>query len=134
MNEIMTKNYLKKVTSSVLGNHLKELVWLDLEVESVESHLVEEAVKRLEKGATCITEAEYLENLDWAAKSYNAALRGKPVPCRGCNSIFDLVKLFRCYHCGSYFCPNCAREHFGKREESLHNAAMRANRTVAEVL
>jgi hypothetical protein len=58
---------------------------------------------------------EYEKNLEWAAKSYREAFAGEPVTCRGCDRKFELIKLFRCFHCGSYFCPHCARAHFGPR-------------------
>lgn len=73
----------------------------------------------MDNDAICISEDRYLENLDWASRSYHAALKGTPVPCRGCNKEFSLLKLFRCYHCGSYFCPACSGDHFGERDGHL---------------
>lgn len=52
------------------------------------------------------------EDMDWAARSYCQALKGSAVTCRGCREDFPLLMLYRCYHCGSYFCPKCARDHF----------------------
>ena len=62
-----------------------------------------------------ISHEKWEENLEWAAKSYREAYSGEPVTCRGCDRKFELIKLFRCFHCGSYFCPHCARAHFGNR-------------------
>ncbi|MCF6246899.1 MAG: hypothetical protein L3J69_06005 [Desulfobacula sp.] len=120
---IMSKRYLGQISPSVLASHLKELVWLDLEVESIESNLVEESVKRLKKSNICIDDKDYMKNLEWAAKSYQAAMLGKEIPCRGCEKDFSLLKLFRCFHCGSYFCPNCARDHFGERPLRIMEAS-----------
>lgn len=69
-----------------------------------------------------ITDQDYQANLEWVEKSYKAAMTGRAVPCRGCESIFPLFKLFRCYHCGSYFCPNCSKEHFGERNGRIEIA------------
>jgi rRNA maturation endonuclease Nob1 len=69
--------------------------------------------------ATCISDAEYQKNIDWASKSYGEAARSGIVTCRGCDNPFPLIKVFRCYHCGSYFCPACARNHFGSREGQM---------------
>lgn len=76
----------------------------------------------MENKPVCISRTQYLENLDWAAKSYAAALREQPIPCRGCENTFAPAKLYRCYHCGSYFCPACAPAHFGKRDGRLFEA------------
>ena len=58
---------------------------------------------------------EYSDNLYWAQKSYRQAIRGELITCRGCECKFELLRLFRCYFCGSYFCPGCSKEHFGER-------------------
>ena len=131
--EILTNYFFKEMTSPALARHLKEHIWQDLEAGSTQSDLIEEAIKRLRKYAICITEQDYLENLDWAAKSYQQAMIEGVVKCRGCEKKLPLLRLFRCFHCGSYFCPNCARDHFGEREGPLHNAVMLANRNIEEV-
>ena len=65
-----------------------------------------------------LSDAQYRENMDWARTSYAYALNGEPVQCRGCWDWFDLHMLFRCWFCGSYFCPKCAHAHFGARRQT----------------
>ena len=115
MNKIMNKNFFKTISDSALARYLKKHVWGDLKPGYLQSDIVEEVLKRLEKENIKISGADYLENLDWAAKSFKAAMKGEPVPCRGCGKKFPLVRLFRCFNCESYFCPECARAHFGER-------------------
>ena len=115
MDKKLTKDFFKKTTSSILASFLGEFVWGMLVSGSRKSDLVEEVIHRLKKDTVCISDADYEENLEWVAKSYHQAMKGGLVECRGCENKFPLLKLFRCYHCGSYFCPNCARKHFGER-------------------
>lgn len=70
-------------------------------------------------GACNLTEEQYEANLIWARNSYAQAFLGKQVTCRGCERDFKLVQLFRCFHCGSYFCRKCARVHFGDRPSAF---------------
>ena len=49
MNETLTKNTLKEMSSPVLASQLKEHVWGDMDGETVESDIVEEAINRLKK-------------------------------------------------------------------------------------
>ncbi len=63
-----------------------------------------------------LTPEQRQENLDWAKNSYKQALKGELVTCRGCEKDFKLVMLYRCWFCGSYFCPICCKDHFGSRE------------------
>jgi len=62
----------------------------------------------------------------WAeATAYIGDERGGPVDpmssalvtC-GCGRRMAIECLFRCFFCGVFFCPKCAREHFG--EEDCH--------------
>ncbi len=121
----------KNVCSHVLIESIQKHVVPKIKDNYVVSKMIEEAIARLSKTSICLTEDQYLENLDWAAKSYRAALKKEPVPCRGCKQGFELIKLFRCYHCGSYFCPNCARDHFGERDGRLFESVLKANKEVA---
>lgn len=54
------------------------------------------------------------ETMAYEAKSFRAAMGGKPVQCRGCGDSFALCLMFRCFHCRCYFCSACARVHFGE--------------------
>jgi len=58
---------------------------------------------------------QYRENLNWAVKSYRHAIRDELIVCRGCKNYFKLCHLYRCWFCGSYFCSNCSKKHFGER-------------------
>lgn len=130
MTDPITKNSLQAMPSGELARYLKEKVWDDLASGSVESDVVEAAFKRLENKAACLCDDKYLENLEWANKSYHAAYQGRPVPCRGCEKTFQLYKLFRCYHCGSYFCTGCAPKHFGKRDSRILHVVERINKNM----
>lgn len=35
--------------------------------------------------------------------------------CGGCGKTMRLIRAFRCYLCGIYFCDTCAAKHFGKK-------------------
>jgi hypothetical protein len=111
----LTKEYFKKISSPRLAGFLAEFVWGMMMSGSRKSDLVEEVINRLKKDSVCISDVNYEGNLEWVAKSYRKAMKGELIPCRVCQKKFPLVKLFRCFHCGSYFCPKCGREHFGER-------------------
>jgi len=32
---------------------------------------------------------------------------------------YPIWKMYRCYHCGEFFCEQCAKGHFGKRPNHL---------------
>lgn len=49
MNETLTKNSLKKMSSSDLAQHMELCVWATLVSESEESSIVEEVINRLRK-------------------------------------------------------------------------------------
>jgi len=63
-----------------------------------------------------LTQEQYQENLNWAAKSYRQAIREELITCRGCNKQFRLFHLYRCWFCGTYFCHKCSIIHFGERQ------------------
>ena len=63
-----------------------------------------------------LTDEQYKENLQWAAKSYRQAMKGLLVTCRGCGYNVELKLMYRCWFCGSYFCSGCAEGHFGSRK------------------
>ena len=111
----MTKDRLKQQSVPELAALLKDHIWADLDITSPHSDLVEEVIDRLEAYPSCLSDEKQDENLEWAAKSYRQAMTRGIVACRGCGKQFALLRLFRCFSCGSYFCPNCAREHFGER-------------------
>jgi len=116
MNETLTRNNLTEMSPSALALQLKNYVWGNMAVETVESNIVQEVVNRLEKNASCVTDEDCQENIDWAQRSYREALNNETVHCRGCKEKFSLLRLYRCFHCGSFFCPSCARVHFGDRD------------------
>lgn len=33
-----------------------------------------------------------------------------------CQRRVPIINMFRCYHCGLWLCPICAKEHFGERK------------------
>ena len=35
--------------------------------------------------------------------------------CAACDRMFPVLKLYRCYFCGLYFCEGCGSKHFGPR-------------------
>jgi len=59
-----------------------------------------------------LTAEQYTENLYQARNNHMKARNGELITCRGCGGEFKLHKLFRCFFCRSYFCPNCAKNHF----------------------
>lgn len=116
MNETLTKNYIREMSSPDLARQVTRYIWGGLVAGSMQSDLVEEAVKRLGKSGLCLNRAGYIEILEWASKSYEEAMDTGIVTCRGCGKKFPLLKLFRCFHCYSYFCLACAGKHFGDRD------------------
>ena len=63
------------------------------------------------------------EHLLKARKQYEQALAEKPINCAGidCDRSLELIKMFRCFFCGAYFCPRCSRAHFGDRFDQGEN-------------
>ena len=53
-------------------------------------------------------------------KQYRQAINGTPINCAGIDCLRKrrLINMFRCWFCGCYFCPVCAREHFGDRGDN----------------
>ena len=35
-----------------------------------------------------------------------------------CNKTIPIRNTYRCFYCGEFYCPMCAREHFGERPSS----------------
>lgn len=35
------------------------------------------------------------------------------INCGGCGKLAVIWAQFRCFHCGIYYCQNCAKDHFG---------------------
>jgi len=60
-----------------------------------------------------MTQEERDENFSWMYDSYHNAIKHGVVQCRGCWEWLWLKYLFRCFHCGSYFCTKCGYDHFG---------------------
>ena len=65
-------------------------------------------------GIIKLTEEEREDNFNWMIDSYHNAKHEGIVQCRGCWEWFDLHNLFRCFHCGLYFCTYCSYKHFGR--------------------
>ena len=63
-----------------------------------------------------MSDADRTEILMEAHKQYKQALKGEQIDCAGCDRRPVLLKMYRCYFCGRYYCPACAKEHFGSRE------------------
>jgi hypothetical protein len=53
-----------------------------------------------------------------AEQEIEAAKTGK-VTCI-CNITYGLMWLYRCYYCGLWLCPVCAKKHFGKRPKGKY--------------
>ena len=53
-----------------------------------------------------------------AYKQFKHASNNEPIDCAGdnCERRLILIHMFRCWFCGRYFCPVCAKGHFGDRE------------------
>ena len=66
-----------------------------------------------------ITEKEQEENYQWMISSLFNARNNGIVQCRECWEWFDLYALYRCFHCGSYFCTCCAYKHFGRHARTV---------------
>lgn len=115
MKEIFTKKQLQEMAGTDLTHALTRHVWGAVLVGSVQAVLVEEAVNRLNTPWACIKEPDFSKTIDWAVQSYQKAVLGEPIPCRGCVRPFALHRLFRCFICGAYFCSDCAAAHFGDR-------------------
>jgi len=32
---------------------------------------------------------------------------------------YPLWKMYRCFHCGEFFCEQCSKEHFGERSKAI---------------
>ena len=52
-----------------------------------------------------------------AYNQYRQAAQNEPIDCAGvgCARKRRLIYMYRCWFCGQYFCPVCARIHFGDR-------------------
>lgn len=73
----------------------------------------------IERRTVFITEEEREENFNWVlTSSYHAKVDGI-VQCRGCWEWYDLCQLYRCFHCGSWFCTRCSYQHFGPHPEVI---------------
>lgn len=63
-------------------------------------------------------ESRYIIECRRTLKRQLKQLRGKdgypnnPVTCP-CGRTLALFSAFKCYHCGIWFCKECAKEHFG---------------------
>jgi len=66
-----------------------------------------------------ITKKEQEENYQWMVSSLFNAKKLGIVQCRGCWKWFDLHVLYRCFHCGSYFCTHCSYQHFGRHARTV---------------
>lgn len=63
------------------------------------------------------TQEQIDETLQTAYKQYGQAARNQPIDCAGigCERKRLLLYIYRCWFCGKYFCPLCAKIHFGDR-------------------
>ena len=58
------------------------------------------------------TDKEKEEILITVTKQYRQALRGGLINCADCGQERPLSKIYKCFFCGRYYCPVCARWHF----------------------
>jgi hypothetical protein len=86
-------------------------------------------IKRALEHATASTVQGELVKRQWAeATSYlkddrpvsTTKSRFEPVQVTcGCGRRVAIECMFRCYFCGIWFCPKCAKEHFGEEADRL---------------
>jgi hypothetical protein len=64
-----------------------------------------------------MSDEEKWEILLFAQNQYRQALNNNPIDCAGIDRERKrlLIYMFRCFFCGRYFCPQCSKEHFGRR-------------------
>ncbi len=63
---------------------------------------------------------EYTAWLEKIARQENEMFIMGEITCV-CNMAYRPTQLYRCYHCGIWFCPVCAKKHFGKRPKGKYN-------------
>ena len=44
--------------------------------------------------------------------------RGVKITCQ-CGKTVSIIKMYRCHHCGIYYCRTCGVEHFGEDKTGL---------------
>ena len=58
------------------------------------------------------TEKEKEEILTVVQEQYRQAMMEEFINCAGCNQERPVLKIYRCFFCGRYYCPTCAHWHF----------------------
>ena len=54
----------------------------------------------------------------WLEKQYEQLIESNTIDGEitcVCDLTYEIKYLYRCYYCGIWFCPVCAKKHFGKR-------------------
>ena len=65
-----------------------------------------------------MTQSEINEIQQVVYHQFTQAMKEQPITCAGteCKRKRILLHMYRCWFCGRYFCPRCARMHFGDRD------------------
>ena len=42
-----------------------------------------------------------------------SAIRGEPVKCGDCDTKMAAWRMYKCFHCGVFYCGDCGKIHFG---------------------
>jgi len=58
------------------------------------------------------THEEKIGILEVVQKQLRQAIKGELVNCVDCQQERPLAKIYRCFFCGRYYCPACAKHHF----------------------
>jgi len=64
-----------------------------------------------------MTQSEIDEIEQVVSNQFRQAAKELPIDCAGmeCERRRLLLYMYRCWFCGRYFCPRCAKTHFGDR-------------------
>ncbi len=60
----------------------------------------------------------------WMKKTLQQEIEATAMECKItciCDLTYEIKHLYRCHDCGIWFCPVCAKKHFGKRPKGKYN-------------